>query len=172
MKTAIRKYGLPAALVLLLELVPLAPRSVRGQFPPYAPPPGIPVPTDRNTQRNALAAVRNAVGQLQNATRTASNYRTGADALVWEQFQGLRHAFTGLTMTLTPQQQANGANEIAELSAGLDILQEAFANFQDDVAAGRPPRLALSDMCQVLYQASGVWLQQLNKDCARLRVGW
>ena len=173
MRRPIHKSVWSAVLVFLLLLTPISPRVLRAQFPPYGmPPPGMGVPTDANTQRNAMANVRNAVGWLQNATRTASNYRTGGDGMVWQQFQGLRNAFNGLTMTLNPQQAATGANEMAELSAGLDIMQEAFSNYQEDVAAGRPASLALSDMCQVLRQAAGVWLQEFNKDCARLRVGF
>ena len=168
MKTRFNRYALSAGMLFLFALLSLS----RAQYPPYWPPPALPVPTDRNTQRNALASVRNAVEWLQNATRTAPSYRTGGDGLVWEQFQGLRNAFNGLMMTLNGQQQVKGANDFAELSAGLDILQEAFTNYQDDVAAGRPANVALSDMCQVLYQASGVWLQELNKDCRQLRVGF
>jgi hypothetical protein len=170
MKTPARNYAL--LIVLALVLLPIAPRAARGQFPPFAPPPGLQPPTDPSTQRNALANVRNAVSWLQNATRTARNYRTGGDVMLYEQFQGVRNTFNGLMMTLNPQQRAVGANEIAELSAGLDILQEAFSNYQADVAGGRPPSVALSDLCTVLYQASKVWLQELNKDCGRLRVGF
>ena len=171
MKCLIRKYAL-LTFVLALALLPVSPRVLRAQYPFYMPPPALPPANDRNAQRNAMANVRNAVGWLQNATRTASNYRTGGEGVVWGPFQALRGAFNGFTLTLNPQQQANGANEIAELSAGLDILQEAFTNYRDDVAGGRPPAMALSDMCQVLHQASGVWLQEFNKDCARLRVGF
>jgi hypothetical protein len=130
------------------------------------------VPTTPSAQRNALNAVRSQVGWLQNATRSAPGYvGTGADML-WQQFQQLRGAYNGFTMTLNPQQVAYGANELAELSAGLDILQEAFANYQDDLANGRSDRLALNDLCQVLQQGSQVWLQQLNRNCSKIRVGW
>ena len=75
-------------------------------------------------------------------------------------------------MTLNPQQASYGANDWTELNAGLDIIQEAFANYQDDLAQGRLPGLALNDLGRVLQESSGVWLQELNRDCARLRVGW
>ena len=119
-----------------------------------------------------MSAVRSRVAWLQNATRTAPSYATGADGLVWQQFQLLRGAYQAFTMTLNPQQAANGANDLAELASGLDILQEAFSNYQDDVANGRDQSAALRDMCQVLRQAAGVWLQEFNKDCSRLRAGW
>ena len=139
---------------------------------PGGPPPMMAAPQTPDAQRNALNVVRAQVGWLQNATRTASSYATGGADLVWQQFQTLRGSYTALTMTLTPRQVTYGANELAELAAGLDILQEAFSNYQDDIAAGRPEAIALKDMCQVLAQASTMWLQELNRDCARLRVGW
>ena len=65
-----------------------------------------------------------------------------------------------------------GANELAELDAGLGILEEAFTNYQQDVADGQSSTSAFNNMCQVLRQASGVWLQEFNSDCSRLQVGW
>lgn len=139
---------------------------------PYAPPPPTMGPATPSTQRNVLNGVRAQYDWLQNATRTAPNYATGGVDLLWDQFQKLRGSFNALTMTLNARQTAQGANEIAELAAGLDIIQEAFGNYQDDVASGRPASTALRDLCQVLRQASAVWLQQLNRDCGRLRVGF
>jgi hypothetical protein len=74
-------------------------------------------------------------------------------------------------MTLNPQQLADGANELAELSAGLDILQEAFTNYQNDVAGGRSESAAFAELSRVLRQAAEAWLQELNRVSARLRVG-
>jgi len=74
--------------------------------------------------------------------------------------------------TLTQEQLAHGANGLAELDAGLDILAEAFDNYQQGLAAGQPVGSALRDMCAVLRQGSDLWLQELNKNCSRLRVGW
>src|SRR5258707_916163 len=82
-----------------------------------------------------------------------------------------RNAYNALKHTLNPQQSANGGNAIAELDAGLDILQEAFGNFQNDLAAGRSANVALRDMCQVLRQGMQLWSQQLNKTCSQLQVG-
>jgi hypothetical protein len=139
---------------------------------PYGAPPAMTVPQTPQAQRTELNNLRSQVSWLQNATRTASSYATGGIDAVWQQFQRMRASYGVFRMTLTPAQLAAGANEIAELDAGLDILQEAFGNYQQDVAQGRPAHPALRDMCQVLGQAAGVWLQQLNRDCARLRVGW
>jgi hypothetical protein len=171
MKTRIRSRAVSAGLVLLMALLPSAPRRILAQYP-FAPPPAIPGPAGPNAQRNAAAIVRNQVGLLQNATHTATSYDTGAVGLLWSQFQSLRGSYNAFTGTLNSQQAAAGANELAELSAGLNIIQEAFSNYQEDVASGRDARAALLDTCQVLNQAAGVWLREFNQDCQSLRVGW
>ncbi len=152
------------ACCLIMGLTGLSPLDVRAQLPV--------APNTGDAQRAALNAVRTQVNWLQNATRTAPNYGANGYGNVWQQFQGLRGAYGALRQTLTPQQAAAGANDLAELEAGLDILQEAFSNYQADLAAGRPVTSALNDLCQVLYQGSRIWLQEFNKDCSRLRVGW
>jgi hypothetical protein len=119
-----------------------------------------------------LSTVRSQVGWLDNATRTAPNFGAQGADNVWQQFQTLRGAYVALKQTLTPQQAAQGANSLAELDAGLDIIQEVFPNYQDAVAAGQPVNSALREMCQLLRQTCALWLQELNKCCSRLRVGW
>jgi len=123
-------------------------------------------------QRNALKNVRAQANWLQNTTRTAPNFRTGAYDQVWQQFQMLREAFRVFTSTLSQRQLDAGANDLAELNAGLDILQEAFANYHQDVAAGQFSDRAFRNMCQVLGKASGVWIHEFNRATSRLRVGW
>ena len=158
MKTNIRKYWFLSALAVCVALLPVA-----GQL--------VPVQTSAGAQRSAMGDVRSQVSALKNATRTAPNIVSGGDGLLWQQFQYLRSAFSGLLQTLNARQASGGANEFAELNSGLDIIQEAFSNYQNDVDSGRSPNGALNDLCQVLYQSSGVWLQEFNKDCSRLRVG-
>ena len=170
LKTGI--YTVALSLVGLAIGLQLSPSAVQGQVWPVAPPPMNSVPTTANAQRNALSNLRSRVRWLQNATRSAPNYQTGAADMLWQQFQFLRASYNTFTMTLNPQQVNYGANEWAELSSGLDIIQEAFTNYQDDLGQGRLPGLALNDLCRVLQQASNVWLQELNQDCARLQVGW
>jgi hypothetical protein len=166
MKFNIRKHFVCIGAGILFAA--LAPSLARAQF---VPPPPMGVSQTPDAQRNAVNDVRAQVGWLQNVLRTAPNYGTGGAGLVWQQFQSLRSSYVNFTMTLTPDQAAAGANELAELSAGLDILQESFTNYQNDVDSGRAPNAALRDLCQVLNQASAVWLQEFNKGRARLRVG-
>lgn len=137
-----------------------------------APPPSMSVPTTPQAQRNAMSNVQSQVRWLQNATQTASNFTSGGYGNVYQQFQMLCNLYTAFTNTLNAQQSSGGANQLAELSGGLNIIAEAFTNYQDDVANGRAPGAALNDMCQVLNEAAGVWLQEFNQDCSQLNVGW
>ncbi len=172
MKLKTPTYGLTLGLLFLSLSIEFSPSVVRAQFWPGTPPPMVTGPNPSSAQRNALNNVRSRVKWLQNATRSAPSYRTGAAEMLWQQFQFLRGSYNAFTTTLFPQQLSYGANDWAELNAGLDIIQEAFTNYQDDLAQGRLPTLALNDLCSVLQQASTVWLQELNKDCSRLQVGW
>ena len=138
----------------------------------YWPPPAGPTPTTPMAQRSAQTTVQSQVTWFQNSTQTASNYGDGGYGIVWQQFQALQGAFNAFKATLTQRQLSAGANELAELDAGLGILEEAFTNYQQDVADGQSSTSAFNNMCQVLRQASGVWLQEFNSDCSRLQVGW
>jgi hypothetical protein len=162
-----RKLLFIAPLGMLLALAFVAPRLSRAQVPW-----GSPGSTTPSAQRNALSAVQAQVGWLQNATRNAQNYLSGPYEMVWQQFQSLCGAYNALKATLNPRQLASGANELAELDAGLGILQEAFSDYQDDLAAGQSSTSAFRRMCQDLNEAAGVWVQELNKDAGRMHVGW
>jgi hypothetical protein len=87
-----------------------------------------------------------------------------------EHRQLFREAYGALKSTLTPHQLQNGANDLAELDAGLDILQEAFDNFREDVTAGQPVPRALRNLCSVLGRGTNLWLQEFSQVCTRLRV--
>ena len=135
------------------------------------PPWGFPPATTPDAQRNALNKLRTSVGWLDSAMRTAPSYGQQGVNQVWQQFQLVRGAYTEFKSTLTPRQLDYGANDLADLEAGLDILQEVFSNYQADVAGGQPESYALRNLCQVLRQAMRVWLQELIKDSNRLHVG-
>ena len=131
----------------------------------------MPASTTPDAQRSALTGLRSHITWLQNATRVAVNYGDQGYGKVWEQFQSFRGAYSSLKQTLNPRQLTEGANSLAELDAGLDIIQEAFTNYQTDVANGRARYSALSDMCQVLREAMQIWTQEFNKHALRLRIG-
>ncbi|HVM49482.1 MAG TPA: hypothetical protein VMU04_15745 [Candidatus Acidoferrum sp.] len=163
-----RAWSSRAARVKLVLAAALAGTATLGVL--SARQPNIPM-----SQQNAQLNVQSQVSWFQNSTRTASNYGGGGGdgyGLVFQQFQTLQGTYNAFKASLSPQQIAAGANELAELDAGLGILSEAFGNFQQEVAEGQSSTSAFNEMCQVLYQASGVWLQEFNSVCSRLRVGW
>jgi hypothetical protein len=167
MKYSTKKLALPAALGLLISLALLVANMVSAQAPwPFAP------QTTPMAQRNAMNLVLNQLNWFQNATRTASAYSGGGYGLLVQQFQAVRDQYAGFKSTLNPQQLTSGANQVAELDAGLDIIQEAFADYQAAVANGQSGASAFSNMCRVLNEAMGVWGQEFKKDCRQLRVGW
>ena len=133
------------------------------------PPGAVPTPND---QRNSQRLVKSEVQWLQNATRTAPNYGTGGYANVRAQFEKLCAVYSNFKQTLSPRQLDFGGNDLAELDAGLGIIQEAFSVYENDVANGRSISTALRSMCQVLSQASALWLQEFNRVCTRMRVGF
>jgi len=131
-----------------------------------------PVAIPPDAQRNSSTQVRSEIKWLQDATRTAPSYGEQGYGHVWERFQTVRGTYQAFKQTLSPNQLAQGANSLAELDAGLDIIQGAFDNYQTDAAAGRPVNAALRDLCQVLREGSELWLQEFNKTCSRLRTSW
>ena len=167
MKSICAKNLIRSALVLYLGLALGHTRPLGAQVPwPVAS------QFSAGAQNTAQNGVRSQAGTLQNTLRSAPTYLTGAYELVWQQFQMFCDSYNGLRSTLSPQQLQAGANDLAELDAGLGILQESFANYQQDIAAGQSANRALLNMCQVLGRATTIWLQQFNKVCIRLRVGW
>jgi hypothetical protein len=168
MKSMTKKHVLSAALGLVVSLTFLWANLVYAQAPwPFA------APTTPMAQRNAMNLVVNQVSWFQNATRTASSYGGGGGyGLLVQQFQAVRDQYSGFKSTLNPQQLSSGANQVAELDSGLEIIQEAFADYQNAVANGQSDSSAFANMRQVLNEAMGVWVQEFKKDCRQLRVGW
>jgi hypothetical protein len=162
-----KKAVVPAGLGLLGGLALLWANVVYAQAPwPFAP------QTTPMAQRNAMNLVNNQVNWFQNATRTASNYGGGGYGLLVQQFQAVRDQYAGFKSTLSPQQLNSGGNQVAELDSGLNIIQEAFADYQNAVANGQSDSSAFANMRQVLNEAMGVWGQEFKQNCRQLRVGW
>jgi hypothetical protein len=167
MKSITKKLLLPAAVGLSVSLAAFYANVVSAQAPwPFAP------PTTPMAQRNAMNLVINQVNWFQNATRTASSYAGGGYGLLVQQFQTVRDQYAGFKSTLNPQQLTSGANQVAELDSGLEIIQEAFTDYQAAVANGQSNYSAFSNMRRVLNEAMGVWGQEFRRDCSQLRVGW
>jgi hypothetical protein len=128
-------------------------------------------PTTPTAQRNALNFLRSQVTWFRNATQNAPRFASGYDKL-WGQFQSVRNAFNAFKRTLRPHNMAVAANELAELEAGLDIIQEAFFDYQQDVGSGRLANVALRNLSQVLDQAAGVWLEELDRVARQLGLSF
>jgi hypothetical protein len=161
------KLALPRGLGLLVSLAMLWASVVYSQAPPpFAP------PTNPMAQRNAQNLLLNQVKWFQNAARGASSYRGGDYGLLFQQFQAVRDQYNGFKSTLTPQQLASGANQLAELDVGLVNIQGAFTEYQTAVANGQSSNTASAHLRQVLNKAIRVWTRELKQDCRQLRVGW
>jgi hypothetical protein len=161
------RNGLSRGLGLLVSVAVLAVSAVYAQDQsPFAP------PTTPMAQRNGLNLLLNHVNWFQNATRTASSYSGGGYGLLVQEFQVVRGQYSGLKSTLTSQQWESGASQLAELDAGLDIIQEAFTDYQTAVVNGQSSTTASANLRQVLSEAMRVWTQELKQDCRQLRVGW
>jgi hypothetical protein len=167
MKPITKKLALPAGLGLLVSLGALYANLVCAQGPwPFAP------QTTPMARRNAMNIVLNQINWFQNATRTASSQSINGYGLLTQQFQAVRDQYAGFKSTLNPQQLSSGANRLAELDAGLDIIQETFTDYQTGVANGQSTYTALANMRRVLNKAIGVWAQEFKQDCRQLQVGW
>ena len=80
----------------------------------------------------------------------------------------LRLAHVEFAPTLTPQQVERGAKSLVELNDGLDIIEGAFANCAEDIAAGKPAGAALHNLCGVSRQSSALWRKELDRTASRL----
>jgi hypothetical protein len=166
MKALTRRYPLLTAILLLAVTSSLAPMWMSAQAPwPFTP------ARTPEAQRNTLREVQSRVNWLQNTTKTAPNYGAGGRELLWQQFQSVCGAYEVFKSTLNPQQLHYGANDLAELDAGLQIIQQAFVEYDQDLSTRRSPLQSLRGLCRVLSEASALWLRELNQDSARLRVG-
>ena len=146
----------------------LLPASRLSAQPPW---PFAPVITPM-AQQNAMNQVLSQVSWFQNATRSYAYSGSSGFGLLVQQFQAVRDQFGGFKTTLSPHQLDVGATQLAELQAGLDIIGEAFTDYQTAVANGQSSQTAFANMRKVLNEAMGVWVQEFRKDCRQLRVGW
>ena len=166
MTAIMKKLTQPCRLVLVAGLVALFAGLVglQAEWPS--------VPTNPMAQRNAMNLVLNQIKWFQTTTRTAGSYAGGGYGNLLQQFQAVGDQWAGFKTTLTPQQLNAGGNQVAELDAGLDIIAEAFADYQTAVADGQSDITAFNNLRQVLSRAMAVWGQQFNQTCRQLRVGW
>ncbi len=167
MKTIMKKLTQTCRLVPVAGLVAL----FAGLVGVHAQWPSVP-PTNPMAQRNAMNLMLNQIKWFQNTTRTGGFYVGGGYGNLLQQFQAVGDQWAGFKTTLTPQQLKVGGNQVDELDAGLDIIAEAFTDYQVAVANGQSDITAFNNLRQVLSRAMAVWGQQFNQTCRQLRVGW
>jgi hypothetical protein len=167
MKSFARKLTLPVGVGLLVGLAALYAQQARGQFVPLPP-----AQTTPMAQRNAMNLVLNQIRWFQNASGSAGSYAGGGAGMMQQQFQTVRDQYNSFKSTLNPQQASAGANQLAELDAGLDIIQEAFGDYQAAVANGQSEASAYNNLREVLTRAMRVWTGEFKRTCDQLRVGW
>jgi hypothetical protein len=164
MKSTLKRPVLLAGLGLLAWLaIPSAERAGAQPFWPYPP------QTTPMAQNNARNLVLNQIKLCQNSTR-ASSYMNGY-GLLSQQFQEVRNQYAGFKATLTPWQSGYGGNRLAELDAGLDIIQEAFTDYQAAVTNGQSPSRAFNNLKQVLNRALDAWAHEFKQVCSQVRAG-
>jgi hypothetical protein len=122
-------------------------------------------------QRQLLNQLQRQLEMLNDATASARNFNTNPDVMLWNHFDGVRVGFQMLKNSLAPAQLQRGANDLADLDAGLEIIAEAFPNFHEDLNNGRSPQVALRTLSQVLRDAMKLWGQQLNQVARRIQIG-
>lgn len=167
MKTIMKKLTQTRRLVPVAGLVAL----FAGLVGVHAQWPSVP-PTNPMAQRNAMNLVLNQIKWFQITTRTGGSYVGGGYGNLFQQFQAVGDQWASFKTTLTPQQLNAGGNQVAELDGGLDIIAEAFADYQTAVADGQSDVTAFNNLRQALGRAMAVWGQQFNRTCRQLRVGW
>lgn len=124
-----------------------------------------------DAQRNSIRTLRFQLDAFRSATRTAPAYYNGTGYdMVTSHFQAVRSAYATFKSTLTSTQASARANDFAELDAGLDIIAEAFTNYQSDVTSGYSGAPAFRDLCQTLSRAMTAWSQQFITVCSRARI--
>jgi hypothetical protein len=121
----------------------------------------------QDAQRNTLRAVFAQVDWFRNATRTAPNFPFGGCQMLQDQFELLRAQYNNqLKSTLTARQLTLGANDLAELDAGLDVIEEALVSLQSGA-----DRFVFSKMCRVLNEAMREWGKEMDRVSRRLKIG-
>ncbi|HMP84803.1 MAG TPA: hypothetical protein PKA41_19085 [Verrucomicrobiota bacterium] len=161
-------FNSPACLLTALVLAVVGvvlPMASRAQIIMGSPP-------DTDAQRNDMQNVKIQTRSLVNACNQGFNDASDPYQYVLYNFNSLRAQYNLFRNTMTSQQVSRAANEWSELDSGLDILAEAFSDYQEQTPAGTFNVSAFRNMCSVLGQASGVWLSEFTDACGRSQIGW
>jgi hypothetical protein len=151
-----------AALVMLSLTAWFAPQPAAAQTYGYWPYPYGP--------RMTLLPLQTQIDQFQRTCRLAPGYYTqGGYDMVWKQFQTLRSTYAAFKNSLSPPQVYEGGNDLADLDAGLDIIEKAFTRYQNTPAVIYPASASFDSLCNVLSRSVTVWSRELQEVFGRLR---
>jgi hypothetical protein len=170
--------ALGTAVLLAASIPESASSQVAVSWPAGSPVAIVQGPTLNATLRNACQATSDQVRVVMRAASDAGRRSKGA----WYQavdyandfsalqvhFQNLRATFNVAGNLALQLQSIRAANASAELSAGLNIIAEAFTPAQQELQSGTLERETMTSLCQVLGLALAEWQKELKKDTARL----
>jgi len=163
--------------VATLSLFALAP----GVFT-QVPPSGVLVgPNLTSSLRNAAAATREQATVVRITANTWArrantvNYRV--ENLVTDlhsaqlQYQALRERFNWMASLALEARRPYANNTLAELDAGLNIIEELLFFLDQQIAAGSLDRATLVRTCGTLEEVMRQWEQEFRRSSARMGVG-
>lgn len=122
-------------------------------------------------QHHALDPLLTQIDKFQKSTWSAPGmYHKGGYETLWQNFQAVRRSFSAFKGVLTERQTYEGANDLAELDAGLTTIQESFTHYQSDIARKPETSARFQTLCTTLFRSMKVWRTEASNDWDRWRV--
>jgi hypothetical protein len=146
-----------------------------------APPSGVLVgPTIVASLRNAADATRDQ-GLVVRSTAdawarhaNAANYRSDqlhADFRTLQlQFVALRERFVWMGNLALEANRPQAGNALAELDAGLNLIEELVLFLREHITAGTLDRITLVRTCRTFEDVMRQWDQELRRSCSRMGI--
>lgn len=119
--------------------------------------------------RASLVPLQMQLEEFQKTCRRAPGYyNQGGYEMLRKQFQVVRSTYASFKDTLGPNQLYEGANDLAELDAGLDVIEESFTSYQKERKNTFPASAGFDSLCNVLSRSVKAWSGQLQTVYYRL----
>jgi hypothetical protein len=181
-RSSVLRYAVCVSrLMTLLALSLLFSPLPRG-WSQYVPPPALTGSTLGQNLRNAAFATHTQAAALQTAT---DNWRRRAESAAYadaqfqqdftnvhRHFQQLRTQFDWLGGLARQLGRPRADNAVAELEAGLSIINELFIFLDDQFAAGTLDHTTVIRTARVFQDAIREWDNELHKNSSRLGLAW
>lgn len=147
--------------------------------PGQGPPPGVLMGTTLDASiRNAATATQSQASGVANTARgwgsranstyyRADNFQSDF-GIMRVQFAGLRERFNWMGNLVLQTGRPQGANIVAELDAGLNLILELLVFLENQFAAGALDRATIARTCQTLDQVTREWEMTLRRNSSRL----